>query len=532
MKNVKFLNLLLNTFNFFCVFIFLAILASLKFAEQTWGKIDISQFLFFARVDCAGGVDYLFALKCVLFCLVCPLVVVIVIFSLLKMMRKDNQCYFSRLSFLGYAMLVFYLVSEYWHFPKIALFMLLLIFLLLFFLNLHRNYSSVNIFWCVLIGLLINFYYIMEFSGKSFIFKERGYSNFYAENYVDVLNEPLTNTEKRNVIVVFVESFNKDFSVLEGGEVVLNDAESIQFSNFIEGYVQRWTQSALFSALTGVHIHYVSDFWRYKEKVKYTRYLGELVLEADEINKLGENYKFETPKIASIGKISEKDGYQNLFVKGGNLDFSGTRNLLTANGFSAENVYGMAEINKELGDIDNKINRFQGYDDTVTFGVFKRKISELDKEKPFFAIMFTLDTHLGYKIGADEVQKITIENLNDFIAWFEKQDFYENTSLVILGDHNQMGPKVKTGAKIYNAFLNLPDKLKQGINTERTFNQIDMFPTILEIMGYELPKRKAGVGVSLFSDEKTLAERYSYQKQVEIFSQNDRFYYQLWQSKK
>ncbi len=55
MLNVKIMNLLLGSFNFFCIFVFLAVMASLKFVEQTWGKIDLSQFLFFTRVDCGGG---------------------------------------------------------------------------------------------------------------------------------------------------------------------------------------------------------------------------------------------------------------------------------------------------------------------------------------------------------------------------------------------------------------------------------------------------------------------------------------------
>ncbi len=429
-------------------------------------------------------------------------------------------------------MLLLYLAAEFWHFPKIAFFSLSVILLVLFIVNLHRNYSPINIFYCVIMGCLLTFYYVTKVSGNVFIFKERGYSNFYAENYVDVLSKPLKNTQKRNVIVIFAESFNENLRVVDEEGIALQDSDSIRFSNFIEGYVQRWTQGALFSALTGVHIHYVSDFWRYKKKMKYTRYMGMMVLEADEINKLGERFEFDTPNIGSVGKLSAKDGYQNLFVKGGHLDFSGTRNFLTANGFLAENIYGMLELEKELGHIENKINNFQGYDDTVTFNVFKRKISELDAEKPFFAVMFTLDTHLGYTVSLKEVQKETIKNLNDFIGWFKKQAFYENTTLVVLGDHNPMGAKVKTGAKIYNAFFNLPDNLKQDVKKERTFNQIDMFPTLLEIMGYELPERKAGVGVSLFSDKKTLAERYSYQKQVDIFNKNDSFYYQLWQLKK
>ena len=61
--------------------------------------------------------------------------------------------------------------------------------------------------------------------------------------------------------------------------------------------------------------------------------------------------------------------------------------------------------------------------------------------------------------------------------------------------------------KLFNAFYNLPKELVENINLERSFNQVDMAPSVLEIAGVKLSQRRYGVGVSLFSPQKTIVER-------------------------
>lgn len=42
---------------------------------------------------------------------------------------------------------------------------------------------------------------------------------------------------------------------------------------------------------------------------------------------------------------------------------------------------------------------------------------------------------------------------------------------------------MEAGGGLYNAFFNLPTHLLNGINLNRSFNQTDVFPTVLEIAG-------------------------------------------------
>jgi phosphoglycerol transferase len=391
----------------------------------------------------------------------------------------------------------------------------------------NRKYSAKNLFLPILYFLLACIFATILRYNHVFTFEPRKETDFYAKNYTDISQLTLTNTSKRNVIIVFVESFNKAFAKTDFSSEELLDSDAVSFSNFIEGPMQRWTQGAFFSALTGTHIQYITDYWHYTNYKKRNKYNGP-VKDANGINSFGEIFDFVAPHLSSLSKIDAASSYQNLFLKGGDLDFSGTKQMLLANGITQ--IYGFEELKKEYGQ-DNltQCDSFPGVVDNQIFDIFKHKISNLSPDTPFLAMMFTLDLHMGYKEDIKTIKEQTIKNLNNFITWYKTQPFYENTTLIILGDHNQMGYKVKTGAKIYNAFFNLPENLTKNLNTNRTFNQIDIFPTVLEIMGYELPNHKAAMGTSLFSDQKTLAERYSYTEQKNFLNSHDLFYYNLWQ---
>ncbi|MBR5598519.1 MAG: sulfatase-like hydrolase/transferase, partial [Alphaproteobacteria bacterium] len=166
--------------------------------------------------------------------------------------------------------------------------------------------------------------------------------------------------------------------------------------------------------------------------------------------------------------------------------------------------------------IKQKEKGWWGPSDKDVIKKFKELILEVNGKQPFFAVMFTVDFHANLSNFMDnpffdtdeEIIASTINNFNEFIEWFEKQDFYENTSLVILADHKKMGNKIKNPKeKLYNAFFNVPKELEEGLNLDRTFNQVDIAPTLLELAGVKLKERQYGVGVSLFSNKKTLVER-------------------------
>ena len=100
--------------------------------------------------------------------------------------------------------------------------------------------------------------------------------------------------------------------------------------------------------------------------------------------------------------------------------------------------------------------------------------------------------------------------INEFIKWIKKQSFYKDTTIVIAGDHLTMQGNVfdldNYNRTIYNTFIN--SKVKTKNNKNRLFSSFDMYPTTLSSLGVKIDGDKLGLGVNLFSDQKTILEEY------------------------
>ena len=120
----------------------------------------------------------------------------------------------------------------------------------------------------------------------------------------------------------------------------------------------------------------------------------------------------------------------------------------------------------------------------------------------------------------------------DFVRWIQEQPFYENTTIILSGDHTTMDPKFMEGSNeeyvrtIYNCIIN--PAVEPVRETNREFGTFDMFPTTLAAMGVQIEGDRLGLGTNLFSDKQTLGEMYGFealdwelQKRSEFY--NDRF---------
>ena len=119
------------------------------------------------------------------------------------------------------------------------------------------------------------------------------------------------------------------------------------------------------------------------------------------------------------------------------------------------------------------------------------------------------------------------------MEWCKEQDFYENTTIFICGDHVSMEPYFygsntkddypgQCKRKVYNAFVNpvvLPSQEKN-----RVFTTMDMFPTILGSMGVTIENERLGLGTNLFSEEETLSEKYGNEYLFEELLKKSNFY--------
>lgn len=237
----------------------------------------------------------------------------------------------------------------------------------------------------------------------------------------------------------------------------------------------------------------------------------------------------------SLGKILKDNGYNNYFLLGSDADYGARRDYFINNGDYNIYDYLWAKENKL---IDEDYFVWWGYEDNKLFEFAKTKLLEISKkEEPFNFSMLTVDTHTkdGY---LDETCELKFNNkyanslycadqkINSFINWIKQQDFYDNTTIIITGDHLTMQldfyDESYDNRTIYNTIIN--SKIKPINEKNRLFSTLDMFPTTLASLGAEIKGNKLGLGVNLFSKEKTLLEELGFEYVNDELTKTSNYY--------
>ncbi|NLB20032.1 MAG: LTA synthase family protein [Clostridium sp.] len=225
------------------------------------------------------------------------------------------------------------------------------------------------------------------------------------------------------------------------------------------------------------------------------------------------------PGAISIGQILKEEGYKNYLMLGSDATFGGRRNFYTLHGDYEIYDYDVA-IEKQVIPEDYKV--WWGFEDEKLYSWAKEELIEISKkEEPFNFTMLTVDTHHedGYVCSLCEeefddqyanVIACASRQIDDFIKWIQDQDFYENTSIVIVGDHPTMDSDFKEDinrnytSTTYNTFINSGISVSEERLRNRDFYAFDLFPTTLASLGVEIMGDRVALGTNLFSDEDTL----------------------------
>lgn len=370
------------------------------------------------------------------------------------------------------------------------------------------------------ITLLISIIFALGQIGLySYIFNQLRRSEIFENEYVASESIQITfPEEKRNLIYIFLESMETtlvskengggwEYSVIPELEQLAED--NINFSNTdkLGGAVQLpgtgWTVAGMVSQTSGVPLKIsLQDHNSYK------------------------GFSSFLPGVYSLGDILKKEGYNLKLMVGSDSEFGGRKDYFTVHGnYEIFDFYTAIEEGK----MTKEDEVWWGYDDDDLFKWAKDEILELaDKEQPFNFIMLTADTHFtdGYlsenagsefETQYENVFAYSSKCVYEFVEWIKEQEFYEDTTIVIVGDHIGMQTEFyeehlekDCTRTIYNVFINsvIPEKN----NKNRHFSTLDMFPTVLASIGVEIEGNKLGLGTNLFSGEPTLIEEYGYDK--------------------
>lgn len=241
----------------------------------------------------------------------------------------------------------------------------------------------------------------------------------------------------------------------------------------------------------------------------------------------GDNYgSFETflPGAVTIGDILQSQGYEQSLMIGAAARFGGLDYFFTTHGDF--NILDFRAAKKK-GWIPKGYKEFWGFEDDKLFEFAKKEITRLDETgKPFYFVMETADTHFPGYVGKNtpaprdnqyaNVIAYSAEETVKFVRWIQKQPFYENTTVVIIGDHISMDPKffedfdkdyIRT---TFNLIINPAEsvgEIDENVTKNRYWANFDMFPTMLAGIGVKIEGERLALGTNLFSGEKTLFER-------------------------
>ena len=220
-------------------------------------------------------------------------------------------------------------------------------------------------------------------------------------------------------------------------------------------------------------------------------------------------------KVESLVSILKSQGYDTSFFHGapnGSMGFQGFGNIL---GF--DHYYGKTEYNN-----DNDFDGVWGIWDEPFFQFMKQT---LDKKKgPFFSTIFTVSSHEPYIVPKKYENKFPKGDLpihqcvgytdmafEKFFEAAKKEPWFENTIFIITADHcNQtFYPEYK---KVVNRsaiplLIYYPKKNLVGKRTD-IVQHIDIYPTILDMIGYNKPFRSWGRSLMSNSNETPYAINY------------------------
>ena len=341
-------------------------------------------------------------------------------------------------------------------------------------------------------------------------------SKFIEKNYVDPKDVNLVfPDEKRNLIYIYVESMESTYMSKDDGgnqdvdlipELTKLAKNNISFSDTkllggaypING--TGWTMGGMVAHTAGVPLN--------------------LPIQGNAYDSYGEFL----PGAYTLGDILKVNGYTNVLMLGSDSTFAGKKTY-----FKTHGNYIIKDYNTAVADntVPKKYYQSWGLNDEYLFEYAKKELTELSKNnEPFNLTMLTANTHFpdGYVEDSCEIVYETNQYANsiicssgqlyDFVKWIKKQEFYENTTIIIVGDHLSMAANAiydgtdYSTRRIYNVFINSAVEASKTKN--RKFTTLDLYPTTLASLGVEIDGNRLGLGTNLFSDKKTIIEENDY----------------------
>ncbi len=361
-------------------------------------------------------------------------------------------------------------------------------------------------------------------------------TTLYEEYYADGRNVELTFPEKkRNLIYIFVESMETSFAdTASGGGMT---------ENIIPELTEIASEGDTFSGdgtLNGAY-HVMGATYTMGGMAAQTAGvpINENLVDGDTLNGNWESENNYLPGAWTIGDILNAEGYNQELLIGSKGGFAGRSSYFRGHGDYRIEDFDSA---KEKGRIPKDYKVWWGFEDEKLFEFAKEDLMKFSAmQSPFNLTLLTVDTHAtgGYKCELCEdkypdqysnVLACASRQVSEFVRWVQQQDFYENTTIVLCGDHllpdsmyignNGLGGFDR---KTYTVIINPAPGVSYN-GTGRSYSTLDLYPTTLAALGVEIEGDRLGLGVNLYSETPTLVEALGNDKLNVELMKNSKYY--------
>nr|WP_298250131.1 sulfatase-like hydrolase/transferase [uncultured Halomonas sp.] len=251
------------------------------------------------------------------------------------------------------------------------------------------------------------------------------------------------------------------------------------------------------------------------------------------------------PGVECLGDVLDAQGYRLSFLGGASTEFAGKGIFYEDHG--VDRVLGRAALEPRLEDPEY-VNDWGLYDDSVyDFTVDEIQRLEAEGPGPWGVINLSISGHApkGYPARACRERQGEFDGEDilysvecsawlafDLIDRLDNEGLLENTLVVIASDHLTMRVSAweqLIAGKRDNTFMLLGEGVEAGARTRREAATIDLFPTILEAMGFTIERHRAGLGVSLLAGKTTLVERHGLADLAARMHEETALQHRLWE---
>ena len=367
-------------------------------------------------------------------------------------------------------------------------------------------------------------------------------SSFVEDNFAALKLDEIQfkDGRKRNLILIFLESMeygysdHRDYSQNLIPELKLIADQNIHLSGYkktqggyytLDGVTAQTLGVPLTQMPRGIHIH-----GKKEEQQKYGVFLGG---------------------VNGIFNLLKTYGYQTAAFMGTPGEYTHQGDFLNVHG--VDKIFA-AETWDERGYPRKGNSGRWAFNDGFVIERVKEYLEEIKHgDQPFALIMETIDTHFpnGWAPNPKDFNKngtyqdallYSSKLIATFYDWMREQPWFDDTTIIILGDHPFQDAKgvpftnltVKAkNRETYNAFINTVGGEPRVRNCG--FSAMDMAPTILNAMGVnfsslfkgKVSHSKLGLGRSLYANDETLICKYGKDELIKKLNERSLFYLNL-----